>query len=273
MPTLRTIHLSKGIDANNTANGIAALTAASRKAAADEQAKQPTSYVSLDQVVPSMNLVNPSTVGTANAKRNIATVAKPAGVINKKRVAAAAATVTRVLTAITAVHDAANSTDPALQAYADKLLNNPKFMAALSAAVQEVSDGLSAAHAHPDAGPNASPNNRTSAIPGMDHRRDMAPGSYTVADMHRDLADENQAVEMALKRNPSAGRQAAADASVQVVPAWDSALWSQEARKAYRELGMYNGKINARIAEFDYPARPLSDDEFDALLSRFGAKQ
>ena len=159
------------------------------------------------------------------------------------------------------VLEAKQSGDPASVAIAEKLMANPEFVGALLNAVKklkaEVDAEPSAAAAKPDHVDTGngleegnSPNHqksRGSGLPGADSRN--VPGSYTVAHLQSDLATQNAAVaQLAAKSGMDSAR--AAVAASPLIPAWDSNVWSPEARQAFKDRASYDGAAAEHLKRF-----------------------
>lgn len=210
-----------------------------------------------DQTI-GIRAVNPSVSGIANERRKRITHAM-------KRAVAAADTICAVVTARDSGEDEAKK-------LAQMLLNSPEFtgamikslrslLAELEAAVPASKPNDKPASADPDpANPEGihggadnpespSPNNvddpkRGSGMPGADSG--TLPGSYSEAHLIRDLATQNAAaVKLALHVGTDAANARVADDPL--VPAWDSPVWSAEAREAFRARAAGDGWAAAHM--------------------------
>ena len=163
--------------------------------------------------------------------------------------------VRRAVGAADALHTvlaARDSGDPAAAAIATRLLENPEFIRALITAVEKLKADITAAKAEPKGGdfmeegnsPNHRPSNNGSGLPGTDGARTTAPGSYTREHLMRDIAIQNNAVaQLSAKTGMDAAR--AQVAASPLIPAWDSSVWTPEARQAFRDRASYDGAAAA----------------------------
>jgi len=185
---------------------------------------------------------------------------------------------------IHAIVTARDSGDPATAEIANRLMANKEFVKAMIASVESIlSDVKKAAAAAPKAAPVVThgvgpdypegdePVDPTagSGLPGTD-----AAGAYTVAHLMRDLEAQNHAATMA-RKSPRMGMDAANDraASMQFLPAWDSNVWSDAARRAFRERANSDGTAAAHMARAgDLPAAGMrgttAAEETEAAMRR-----
>jgi len=207
--------------------------------------------------------------------------------IQDVRIFSAAKKTADAVNAIETVHAAAHGPDPELSAYAQELLQDPRFLACLSHSLSEIQALIESAHPQGEndpnseetADPNADPVDsfekvaRTEKMRGPDYEgvgpkaanekddplrgggmpgTDGLPNSFTVKDLQRALDARQFAPHSHLERNPGIGLDAAtkAVAGMAFVPALDSRMWTPEAMKHYRALGLANGDIAAHLAQF-----------------------
>lgn len=195
-----------------------------------------------------------------------------------RRLAGLTARAMGVADAIGSIIAARDSGDPTSEAIAAKLLENKEFIRSMIAACEQIKAEIPAAAAAKDEPasetPAGTPNGngleedptsanhqkaRGSGLPGADSRN--APGSYTVAHLQSDLATQNSAVvQLAAKSGMDSAR--AAVAANPLIPAWDSNVWSPDARQAFKDRASYDGVAAEHLRRFG--ALPSHVRESDA---------
>lgn len=192
-----------------------------------------------------------------------------------------------VADAVSTILAARDSGDPVNAAIAAKLLANKEFVGAMIAAVEQIKSDVVATKAkpaaepktddvgqvgpeHPESDPEAGSN-----LPGTDSAA-MAPVSYTVAHLQRDIAIQNgAAVRIASQSNIGMDAARAKVNASPLVPSWDSPCWTPEARQYLRDRASYDGFAAAHIAKFGdlptYQSEHNARRGMEAFMDRFGA--
>jgi hypothetical protein len=193
-----------------------------------------------------------------------------------------------IVSALETVDSAANGSDPDLAAYAQELLQDPRFLKCISEQLTAISAAIQSAHpaaANAGAAPaantdptaenpdpaaeselpsmaregggakpeeNFDPQDTTTKMNGADGMPPTAPNSFTPKHLERALEVRNFAPHYHLSKNPHVGMDAARQAvsQMQFVPAWDSNVWTDAARADYRARAITNGEIARHLAQF-----------------------
>ncbi|MDM0074425.1 hypothetical protein QTH90_08535 [Variovorax sp. J2P1-59] len=230
-----------------------------------------------DQVTPSIVGktqalgIKPSTAGIASRR------------IDARRISRAVRRGMDAATMIGDLLDAHTGNDPAAQEIANRLLANKEFLRAMLASLEMVRDEVKASIANRKAAPHGadypeslSPNHQPiqgSGLPGTDVLGTFS--TYTKDMMLRDLATQNAAAARIAK---TAGMDAAeaAVARTPLIPPWDSNVWTEDARAAFRKRAEVDGFALAHIAAAGDGIGMRNDtmvkEETESAMARLGWK-